>query len=909
MDQQSHPAKSGTRRMFAVAAIVCLIVVIAVLMRDGDGAVVADSGRQTQNATPAPRVAATPMAAMPTAEATSAPTPTPEATPAAPVANAEAEVPLNIKVRALAEGGCEIAPETEVSFVQIMSGGEETFVDNRALAEVSGENSYPLEWKEGALALAVVFRSDVAVLPGFGFERSVLDRLKLGRHQSMGLQASQIFDPTNALYSVTPGAVNLVKADDIYALQNKPGSTTPTRELNLGMIGLCNATIVLELAADAPHSVIDDVEVSALRGQVYGAYTAAILHPESFGRRNGKDPAAPMQFEQLQGEIKIHPLFPGDYSFRIKTSDSRIWSSDSVKLEAGEEKRIRVELRPAARITARVTGASSPSAEITYRMSGLRTQGDYQPVASKAGRTQNQGDNTSVLFEKARADATVEFEGLPGGQYSILAIEADGPRGNAFVPLRSGHPEEVVIALGAQVPVTVDLVDADGNPFLEKASVSFWPSVPNDNIESRGADPSTGRVTMQLTPDTYSIFAMGEDSRTSVRTSGRVVAPGNGDYYRIVMNRAVPFRGRVVDGKKKPLEGARIFASERPGFGWSAPDSNAVSDARGEFTINVAEGHFVIQANHGQTSVAVPALAPQAEGEVFELEIVSTTIKGVALNKTTREPVADCSVEASRILDLGENPNIRNEEIFITGSRMTRTNDRGGFEITNQSPGLYSLSAHHGDFGYAGFITEIKATDNPDIELLVMEKGATLAGTVVDENGAPIINMAVSSLRTSDGRAIAFTTDSDADTEGNYRLPNLPEGEGISAVFVQGVYDNQPRYFLAHLAEGLSLRDGEVTTYNFTATSAARLQVNVVTADGASVRDAEIRLTQDGVIVPDQGRLSSGPTKTDSNGRIRYRAIPAGTYVVSTQLADGRRAESTVKLATWEYGVVTLKVE
>jgi len=896
--------------MLAVAAVVCLIVLLAVLMRRDDGAVVADSATSAQPDQRAPKIAATPVGATPTPEVTPSPSPTPEATIAAQGTTAEAEVPLYIRIRAVIEGGCELPADTEVSFVQILAEGTDAIVEKRALSEVSEENSYELQWKDGAKGLAVVMTSPVGFVPGVGMEREVLDGLKAGPNKGTIIQASQMFDPISALSSGSPNAVILHSQGHIIPRRWPEGSDKTSRELSLVVMGKCNAAVVLELPPDAPNSAIEEVQIFSARGMLGGAIDAAARRPDIFAQPSLNYPKAGPNFEQLPGEIKVHPLYEGTYRFRIRTTDARLWTSDELVLAAGDEKRLRVEFAPAARITARVTGASSPAAEISYALRGAGNPGDHQFLGTwKPAGEGTAKDSLHETLLTVRADAPAEFIGLSGAQYSLFAMELpEGGRASAFVPIRAGEHREIVMALGARVPVTVDVVDEDGEPITEPASVIPYSNMPGarTNTFRVGAN---GRVVIPLMPGTYKMSAMTKDSRTEAGQTLQVVGPGNGDYCRIVLNKVGPFRGVVLDGADKPLAGVRIRANPRPGFGWSSQETAAISDPTGEFEVVVPDGPFNISAMTGTAWVNVPARAPLPAGERFVVRIETTELRGVVLDAATREPVVRATVQLAQLVDTGEDANFWNSELRFFMSTGERTDKRGEFIIKGVPVGRYAIAAFRDGGKIGGELIDVKSKDNPYIELFVQGEGATLAGTVTDEDGYPIANFSLNSLRRADGKPVLFPMGADTDAEGRYNIPDIIAGDNMTAMFSQSSQDRQPRFFLPHLAEGLNLREGEVTTYDFTAISAARLTISAVTADRIAVGGATVRLTQNGEPIMDYGLLSPGPQTTDRSGQLTFRALPGGTYRVEVTAPDGTKGSADVTLVEQESRMVEIKLE
>jgi hypothetical protein len=102
--------------------------------------------------------------------------------------------------------------------------------------------------------------------------------------------------------------------------------------------------------------------------------------------------------------------------------------------------------------------------------------------------------------------------------------------------------------------VTIDVVDQDGKPVQgDNTFISVWQKRPGANYWAIRVN-GEGRATEKFPPGSYRLTYDGKDSRESAEISVSVVSPGDGDYFKMVVNKTVKLRGRVVDVAKKPLK-------------------------------------------------------------------------------------------------------------------------------------------------------------------------------------------------------------------------------------------------------------------------------------------------------------------------------------------------------------------
>ena len=367
-------------------------------------------------------------------------------------------------------------------------------------------------------------------------------------------------------------------------------------------------------------------------------------------------------------------------------------------------------------------------------------------------------------------------EGVPAPGITVVANPATegGP-----------SPGDALVDLPSELAIGGTCIDEEGNPVAGAAlaverrpapgSVVHLPRGDGDfsAVQETGPD---GRFRIGgLTEGDYCLFARARGSAVT----GIVARAGDEDL-RVVLRGAKTISGRVVSGEERtPVRGAKVVARKwgpHPFWVWRA----ATSGKGGSFTIeDLPDGEYEITT--GGPDSGGPYLAVHLAGVPAgrsDLEVVvaeSVSIRGRLVDREGR-PV-------------GESMRVRVRE----GGGASFSRHDGTFEVHGVAPGEHEVLVEAPDDKVRHFLprTVLPVTAGTADLVIVLQRGVTVAGRVVDESGQGVLRKVEIRMERA-GRVEAENGDgedgdgarSDAGgpgvfwsrADGTFESPALPEG-------------------------------------------------------------------------------------------------------------------------------------
>jgi protocatechuate 3,4-dioxygenase beta subunit len=257
----------------------------------------------------------------------------------------------------------------------------------------------------------------------------------------------------------------------------------------------------------------------------------------------------------------------------------------------------------------------------------------------------------------------------------------------------------------------------------------------------------------------------------------------------------------------------------------------------------------------------------------------------------------------------------------------TTTDSDGLFEIKNVTAGRYNFIASH--VGYVDRQYQAQGTDQGAVlslqpgedfhdALFRLIRAGVIAGRILDENGEPMANVAVSALRKptatekeeegprhSHKEELITSTGVLTDDRGEYRLFGLKPGdyyvkasesnEFLLSFFTQDAETQRmvqealgseyvPLYYPGVVAfdqaQTVGVRAGEEieADFNMRHVLAVEIAGKVIGPDGRPSSHAMLDLEQAGV---DDNSFGEFTTNTDNNGEFSLKNVPPGSYVLT----------------------------
>jgi len=382
---------------------------------------------------------------------------------------------------------------------------------------------------------------------------------------------------------------------------------------------------------------------------------------------------------------------------------------------------------------------------------------------------------------KSDDDGSFHFEKLVSRTYSLSARSNAGGKNliSGTVPYKltsSSDPAIVWLSEGASVTVTV--VDES------KAPIAGAEVRTADMGDAHATTDAGGLATLRPVEPGYvavQATATGYAPNTGFATVGTAGITGT---VTLTLHKGYALSGRVIDEDGKPIAKARVYASGGAWAGDRTPDDAGQEDARGRVEIvSDDKGQFAIPALSAGAHTLFAVDGEHAPGHT-QVMLDDRPMSGVDIVMKLGGTIAGTVVDADRkpapfvpvrISGTGT-------RMWSMGRRQAITDKAGKFELH----GLVraKLQARAESDRAASQLVPIDLTITPakrDLQL-VLDVTGTIAGTVVDDAGAPVPEVTVNAFpdimggASTEGLALSDMSSATTDGAGAFKITGLPAG-------------------------------------------------------------------------------------------------------------------------------------
>ncbi|MBI3881163.1 MAG: carboxypeptidase regulatory-like domain-containing protein [Verrucomicrobia bacterium] len=362
------------------------------------------------------------------------------------------------------------------------------------------------------------------------------------------------------------------------------------------------------------------------------------------------------------------------------------------------------------------------------------------------------------------------FSAHAAASYCLLAATVAGADANrpvtpAVAPdqdrVFDGEVKFTVLDADTGQPIAGALLD--GGMTVKDAGVVHPPLTTDKNGEQRLRYPKT---------DTTSIYVVAKaDGYTSKSVSWRGAEAPPEYTFRLKAGDAIG--GFVRDESGLPIARAHITASGRGGTD-SFSSATGMSGDDGRWTIKgVPKGaqnlsleavhpEFPPRQFHAGSASGDPRAPSVSAEELFNQTAVLTLERGLTLTGRVENEAGRAVTNAT--LRLGEN-------LWDDSLVTAKTDPEGKFELKKVRPGESKLTTQAG--GYSPDVRQLTISAQTEPLVIVLAKGSFIRGRVVDKDGNPVPDAAVSVADAANGGAL-LTWNGKTDAEGFFTWNAAP---------------------------------------------------------------------------------------------------------------------------------------
>jgi Carboxypeptidase regulatory-like domain len=564
------------------------------------------------------------------------------------------------------------------------------------------------------------------------------------------------------------------------------------------------AVVHLSAARPSAHVVLQPFLGACLRGRVLGTGARAgievRLHAEPDPMSAMSDPQAYFSTIMLAGREAESTDAAGDFVFRGVVPGPQLLvtaHADDVTgrlatppLQAGETREVAVALQPAATLTTTVVDAAQ---EPVDKASVAAEPLDVQGLITR---------RTAADNSRTDATGTCSLRGLQPGRYQVRAMRTGYVSSKQEIALQAGVQARLQLQLGEGGAVEGTVVDTEGHA-VAGAHVTHAPKI---------EVPLLGDMTTSMGADLLFLSAAASPFRTDEKGHFRLTGIDDDGAFLVVAQRTADSAAAPPDGTPPAIGGGfanDVHAGDRDvkivllppggvvGRAEAAEDGKPITDFDVELSLSMFLGmtrpvvrqHFADRAdgvfrlddvNPGSYQLSVRAAGRSEVSQTVtckqgrQLDVGAVQLpRGASVRGTVRDgagvPVRSALVRVRRggVLDS------QVMAVLLGGGTMSRTDDRGAYELDDLLPGkLQLIASAQGFASERSERIEVASGQCLDKVDIVLGHGGTITGQVLlplGEDGSDWL-LVVKDLASQDGQRASLQSD------GRFRVANLDPG-------------------------------------------------------------------------------------------------------------------------------------
>lgn len=371
---------------------------------------------------------------------------------------------------------------------------------------------------------------------------------------------------------------------------------------------------------------------------------------------------------------------------------------------------------------------------------------------------------------KTEDDGGFSFDKLVGRNYSLSATRGELIGGPVRYKL-TAHSDPIVIRLAEAAAVLVTVLDEARHPIRDaEVKVDSYGAVAERT--ARTTDKGTARL-VPIHPGWVDVEASapGYAPNSGFTTVGSAGATGE---VTITLHKGYAVSGRVVDEAGRPIAKVQVTATEGL-LGGARDTGDATTDDKGAFAIAaVASGSHTLLATDREHAPARSTPITVGERPVTGVEIVMR--EGGVLSGTVvdaaHKPVPFATVRVAGA----------SQQVWQTTARQATSDQKGAFELRGLARAKLQIRAESETAASAMVDADLSNKPTHDPIELVLDVTGTIAGTVVDDTGAPVPEVQVNAFpdilggASTSGLALAGLSSATTGGGGEFVIRGLPDG-------------------------------------------------------------------------------------------------------------------------------------